>query len=1295
MPRLLQVRFVLTLFLVIAARALAAPALDTVVFGDAASEAAHALVSNRTETIAGQLGQSARRCLPLSTVGVNGGDLTFTMAVDPVRRNYFTLKLWGGDDTDYQMGRLNLYVPIDGINHQVGYRHEGDYMPLSVTYDHPPLPGRFFYSTTLLPLWMTKGKTSLTLKIVSSGRIYPLGQGGPPSGNYQFVMDRASRGIYRAYTHLEPYAHWAADEPQGAPPAVTTRPSPDEEVMAPGGAFFNGVNSRINNRLTTATSTANFSAGDVAYLARSYSVSGLAGYQNPAVVNKVVALLDAFATEHYANPTTSVFAGGNEGWGGRFGNLGQAIHYLQAALTPPVLDASVNYGSTTTTRRRAWADMLYSSREYGRLRDRRTLTNQTMIANQNIYLANKGLLFLGDARAFPETDAQRYIKEAAGLLPWLGNDLSGGGSANLYGTNYHQVTAKGLTREWGYVGAGYGEMAHKVATWYRLTGNTAFRDQAVKMAVARAPFRRPAIEVSGSAHYRTMEVIGLLAWRGAHESDGNYAGYVGYADAGNTGVGAIGMMVAAATGDPTITGYAKQMLADRQFFTYATRSSNNYRNIEALEAFADYQTVKAAADGGARLPMTDGQPDFAWADEENAILALKQGNNRLWITAYWQAKAGTAVNAAARFHYSTPTWDQYGTMETTPRVRAAGTFTRGNLIDKPEATIYTPPDNPSNAYAGEVLPVGPTPPGASSDDPFRGRADFYSFRFGPYLVGLNAQSTHAYTLNTPVGFTSATDLITGATKSGPITVAPLSTVVLDLGTPTDPSPVPATPLVLTAAGSSQPSITLNWTDASGATAYTLRRSATPGGPYAEILDADGNHVGVGLTGTTFTDTYLAAGSTYYYVVAASNANGSSADSMEASASAGIPGPWVDVDVGSVSLAGNTSYTDRSFSVSGAGSTIGSTADSFHFAYIPVAGDGAMVARLSSRVLSGSGADKIGLMIRDGTGAGAPYFSLMVDKGFSDQARVSYRSANNGGARYDVDGSGAALAKHYVTIPCWLKLERAGNLFTASTSADGSIWTVVGTATLTLSSIVNFGLFACSRNTAARAQGVFDGVSVQPGYWGATPPTPTSLSVINGSGSVDLTWAAAIGATGYKVKRATVSGGPYITVATTTSTAYSDSGLTNGVTYFYVVSAGNPAGDSADSAEAAGTAMSARQAWRFANFGTVTNAGDAADHADPDGDNLPNLLEYAIGSDPLLADTSPLSTGLTNDSPPRFQIVFDRSPDSSLIYSVEASSDLQTWTTIAVNPGQPGTSVTVTDSPSGPRRFLRLRVSPAP
>jgi fibronectin type 3 domain-containing protein len=87
----------------------------------------------------------------------------------------------------------------------------------------------------------------------------------------------------------------------------------------------------------------------------------------------------------------------------------------------------------------------------------------------------------------------------------------------------------------------------------------------------------------------------------------------------------------------------------------------------------------------------------------------------------------------------------------------------------------------------------------------------------------------------------------------------------------------------------------------------------------------------------------------------------------------------------------------------------------------------------------------------------------------------------------------------------------------------------------------------------------------------TPPAaPTGLQAATGNAQVSLNWMASAGATSYHVKRGTTSGGPYTQVAAPTAATFTDTGLTNGVTYYYVVSALNTAGESANSAQASAT-----------------------------------------------------------------------------------------------------------------------------
>ena len=85
-----------------------------------------------------------------------------------------------------------------------------------------------------------------------------------------------------------------------------------------------------------------------------------------------------------------------------------------------------------------------------------------------------------------------------------------------------------------------------------------------------------------------------------------------------------------------------------------------------------------------------------------------------------------------------------------------------------------------------------------------------------------------------------------------------------------------------------------------------------------------------------------------------------------------------------------------------------------------------------------------------------------------------------------------------------------------------------------------------------------------------PLAPTGLTATSGNTQVALTWNASAGATSYNVKRATISGGPYTIVAGSSSTSYTDTGLSNGMTYYYVVTALNSGGESGNSSQASAT-----------------------------------------------------------------------------------------------------------------------------
>jgi len=107
--------------------------------------------------------------------------------------------------------------------------------------------------------------------------------------------------------------------------------------------------------------------------------------------------------------------------------------------------------------------------------------------------------------------------------------------------------------------------------------------------------------------------------------------------------------------------------------------------------------------------------------------------------------------------------------------------------------------------------------------------------------------------------------------------------------------------------------------------------------------------------------------------------------------------------------------------------------------------------------------------------------------------------------------------------------------------------------------------------------------------------PTGLSATSASGSISLSWTAGAGDATYKVLRGTASGGPYGTTVIDNygSTSYSDTSVTPGTTYYYVVRGKNSTttsnGESANSSQASNSAKPAAPTGFAATAGTSSVA----------------------------------------------------------------------------------------------------------
>ncbi|MBC8096072.1 MAG: hypothetical protein H7Y43_09685 [Akkermansiaceae bacterium] len=599
-----------------------------------------------------------------------------------------------------------------------------------------------------------------------------------------------TRGLYKLYTHTDGCFVPPADEKQGdAPKNPPVRQEPGPEVLD---QVRQRVNREVNNFLS---SEKPLNQMQMYFLARAYHVKWTPAYRNERAVAQVLKSLDALFAAYRQNPRLAEAEPStyNPEWFG-LGPSGDVIRLLAEQLKPFLDDVIDNGLSAKISRRAAFSEMLVVCRDWHR-KHRRLYTNQSMINDlYGIYLANRGVAVVDPTKALPEKEALRYLYESIGLEPWRDSDPGGAAPSEAkggwkVGTNYWQLTAKGLTKELGYVGY-YGEVLDWVTAIYDATrpapgqpGDPKIRTQLAKMEHARAAFRYPALDREGN---RAMRIEAVVGWR----DGGHYPGDIAYGE--RTSWDGSALFSVAATLDPASIGYAQQMFEDNQFYSLVAGQlkGGGLRITAGLLGVPDqYELIKAQPPQSRRLPMTPGQPDFVFSDEEDGVVAIKHGDEILYASLYWRARYG--INSLARVHYTTPQVDRLAVV-------------REDVQFEPSGQIYTRPDwvnfgfgngGPKypvelhSAHAGEKLPIPKIPEGVrfrvGDESVYAGKGSFYTLRYGDYLIGMNMTTDKTFELKPPAGVKEARELVSGKTVKldSVLEVMPRTTIVLWLGAP--------------------------------------------------------------------------------------------------------------------------------------------------------------------------------------------------------------------------------------------------------------------------------------------------------------------------------------------------------------------------------------------------------------------------------------------------------------------------------------------------------------------------------
>jgi fibronectin type 3 domain-containing protein len=139
----------------------------------------------------------------------------------------------------------------------------------------------------------------------------------------------------------------------------------------------------------------------------------------------------------------------------------------------------------------------------------------------------------------------------------------------------------------------------------------------------------------------------------------------------------------------------------------------------------------------------------------------------------------------------------------------------------------------------------------------------------------------------------------------------------------------------------------------------------------------------------------------------------------------------------------------------------------------------------------------------------------------------------------------------------------------ATTGTAQVWQIGSASQTAIAQLADVAIANNNVATTVPSQSITLFV-IPAGSISSPPSIPTGLAATVGSGAVTLTWNAGGGAASYIVGRSNVTGGPYTTVGTPTADGFADSGLTDGATYYYVVSAKNAAGASGNSTEIAAT-----------------------------------------------------------------------------------------------------------------------------
>ncbi|HEU5124804.1 MAG TPA: lamin tail domain-containing protein [Verrucomicrobiae bacterium] len=173
--------------------------------------------------------------------------------------------------------------------------------------------------------------------------------------------------------------------------------------------------------------------------------------------------------------------------------------------------------------------------------------------------------------------------------------------------------------------------------------------------------------------------------------------------------------------------------------------------------------------------------------------------------------------------------------------------------------------------------------------------------------------------------------------------------------------------------------------------------------------------------------------------------------------------YAPVAIGNPVPPGGMTVVSNGFNLSGGGTDLGGSMDQFQFSYQERTGDFDVKVRLDSLSLADAWSEA-GMVAREDLSTGARSASVMATPTISG-CYFQSRLTTNGNTTL----SGSAPVNYPNT---WLRLKRAGSVFTGFASFDGQNWTQLGSATMVMPVTIYFGFAVSSHNPGQTATAAF-------------------------------------------------------------------------------------------------------------------------------------------------------------------------------------------------------------------------------